>query len=266
MPAESGTPVRGPAVFGVTGWADLHCHVLPRTDDGASSETVALEMLRLAEDDGVRVVAATPHAHRSEAAELFGRVERLNALASEAGIGVPVVPGQEVRIAAHLSRQLREGTLLTLNRTRYVLLELFLYGPWPPQTLTVVEELHEAGFLPILAHAERYEDVQRNPELVRPLVERGVPVQINADSLSERAERGARPAAEALLRSHLAHLIASDAHSASWRPPGLTAAYARAAVLAGADYARWMAAAAWSVIGGEPLILPAESEAEGAAG
>lgn len=237
------------------GLVDLHCHVLPGVDDGARDEAAALRMLRMAEEDGIRVVAATSHAHRCPAELVGPGVARLNQLAAEAGINIDIVPGSEVRLDAGLAKRYREGKLVTLNHGPYLLLELFLSGPWPKSTARVVAELQALGLRPILAHPERYPDVQGDPGIVRELVEMGVPMQLNADSLAGRTERDARPAAEELLRRRLAHLIASDAHNPDWRPPRLRAAFERAAELAGPDYAAWMAANALKVIHGEAIDL-----------
>ncbi|HUY99280.1 MAG TPA: CpsB/CapC family capsule biosynthesis tyrosine phosphatase [Thermomicrobiaceae bacterium] len=241
------------------GWAnlvDLHSHVLPSVDDGAHDDATALQMLRVAQDDGVVAIAATPHSHRIAPERVDVGVERLNRLAAEAGLTIRVVPGTEVRLAADLVARHRSGNLITLNRTRYLLLEVPLSGPWPRYLPQVVDELHAEGILPILAHAERYDDVQRHPEILLDLIAAGVPIQVNADSLSQRAERGARPAAETLLRHHLVHVIASDAHHPQWRPPRLRAALEVAAEVAGRDYADWIAGNSGAVIRGELLMLP----------
>ncbi|HET9017898.1 MAG TPA: CpsB/CapC family capsule biosynthesis tyrosine phosphatase [Thermomicrobiaceae bacterium] len=242
------------------GWSDLvdlHSHVLPSVDDGAHDDETALQMLRVAQEDGVVAIAATPHAHRIAPERVEVGVARLNGLAREAGLAIRVMPGTEVRIAADLLERHRTGKLITLNGTRYLLLEAPLSGPWPRYLPQVVDQLHAEGVLPILAHAERYDDIQRHPELLLELIAAGVPIQVNADSLSRRAERGARPAAETLLRHHMVHIIASDAHHPQWRPPRLSEALAVAAEVAGRDYADWVAANSGKVIRGEALTLPA---------
>ncbi|HLI50870.1 MAG TPA: CpsB/CapC family capsule biosynthesis tyrosine phosphatase, partial [Thermomicrobiaceae bacterium] len=116
--------------------------------------------------------------------------------------------------------------------------------------------LQAAGFWPVLAHAERYPDVQRDPWIVLDLIQRGVPIQLNADSIAGPAERDAQPAAEFLLRHRLAHLIASDSHHARWRPPRVQAAYERVAELVGAERARAMQATASRIVRGLPVRLP----------
>lgn len=236
---------------------DLHCHILPGVDDGATHEAESLRMLRVAEEEGIALVAATPHAHHCRAERIPPKVARLNELAAEAGLAVRVVPGQEVRLVADLVARFRAGELATLNDGHYLLLELPLSGPIPPYLLRAIEELQALGLRPILAHAERYGDIQRDPAPLRELIARGVPIQVNASSLTASAERAARPTAERLLRERLVHLIASDAHDDRWQPPRLRAALTQAAEIAGDSYAAWMAAQANRVLRDEPLTLPA---------
>lgn len=245
---------------------DLHCHVLPGVDDGATHETESLRMLRVAEEEGIAIVAATPHAHHCPAERIPPKVARLNELAAEAGLTVRVVPGQEVRIQADLPALYRAGKLATLNGSHYLLLELFLSGPLPNYLLRAIEDLQALGLRPILAHAERYGDIQRDPGPLRELIARGVPIQVNAGSLTGPADRPPRPAAERLLRERLVHLIASDSHDDRWQPPRLRAALARAAEIAGADYAARMIATAAAILRDELLTLPEPLPSEDSAG
>ncbi len=235
---------------------DLHCHLISGVDDGAHDDDESIKMMRVAEEDGTRVIAATPHAHRCPADRVPAKVEHLNELARQHGIEVEVVPGIEVRYDPNLFKRFEAGEFLTLNGTRYMLLEAYLSGSWPSSFMRTVAELHEAGIWPVLAHAERYDDVQRDPTMLLDVIAAGVPIQINADSLAGRAERGARPAAEFLISNHMAHVIASDGHNARWRPPRIRPALERVAELAGADYARAIANNSRAIVAGEPLSLP----------
>ncbi|HLI52034.1 MAG TPA: CpsB/CapC family capsule biosynthesis tyrosine phosphatase, partial [Thermomicrobiaceae bacterium] len=114
-----------------SGLVDLHAHVLPGVDDGASNDDEALRMLARFEEEGVAIVAATSHAHRCRAELVEPEVARLNQMAGEARLSVHVVPGMEVRYSSDVVQRAREGSVLPLNHTRYLLLELFLGGGWP---------------------------------------------------------------------------------------------------------------------------------------
>lgn len=214
-------------------------------------------MLAAAAADGITTVLATPHAHHVHADIVLAGVDRLNAAARAAEIAVNVLAGHEARIAADLVDRYRDGRLLTLNGTRWLLLECYLFDDWPIHLIErSVDRLRDAGLRPILAHAERYPFVQRGPSALLPLIERGIPIQINAGSLFFRESDIERITAESLLRSRSAHVIASDAHNARYRPPALSAAYARVAELTGIEYAGWMRDVAQRVIAGGDLELP----------
>jgi protein-tyrosine phosphatase len=243
---------------------DLHTHILPGVDDGAHDETEALAMLASATRDGITTVVAAPHSHHVNAAQVLAGVERLRVAATDARIDITILPGHEARISADLVHRYTDGTLLTLNGTNWLLLECYLFHEWPINLIErSADRLRNAGLRPILAHAERYPFVQRDPTVLHSLIERGIPIQINAGSLFYRETDIERITAEHLLRTHTAHVIASDAHNARYRPPALRAAYERAAEIAGSAYTGWMQDVARRVIDGEDVELPALTPAPG---
>jgi protein-tyrosine phosphatase len=218
---------------------DLHTHVLPGVDDGAADLAEALDMLAIAQKDGITCLAATPHYHpaisRLPAAEIRRRVEELARAAAERGIAVELVPGAEVHITPGLARD--PEALMTLNGSRYLLLELPFHG-YPPFVEHVVFELQVRGIVPLLAHCERIVHYQEHLEVLAALVERGCLVQLTGDSLLGHFGARAQAAAEAMLRAGMAHVLASDAHWPRQRPPVLAAARDRVAELVGAEVAR----------------------------
>ena len=236
---------------------DLHTHVLPGLDDGARDIDESIAMLTAASADGITTILATPHAHHAGAEKVLAGVERLRAAACEAGIEVTILPGHEARIASNLVQRHQDGTLLTLNGTSWILFECYLFDDWPLHLIErSVDRLLSVGLRPLLAHAERYPFVQREPAALLPLIERGIPIQINAGSLFLRPSDIECVTAEWLLCQRMAHVIASDAHNARYRPPALSAAYERAADIAGADYAEWMRGVPQRVIDDEVVELP----------
>jgi protein-tyrosine phosphatase len=243
---------------------DLHTHVLSGVDDGAASRDESREMLRIAAADGTRLIVATPHTGRVERDRILQHVAALNDLARADGIDITVRPGSEARLTPELVRAFADGQVVTLNQTAYLLVELPLGGPWPPNVTRAVFDLQLAGAWPVLAHAERYQALQRDPELLVELVRAGVVVQVNADSLLGRQGARARRAAEELVRSRLAHVVASDAHDARLRPPTLSGALQRVAELAGEAEARQMRQRAAAIVAGQALSLPDPIEPIGA--
>ncbi len=235
---------------------DIHAHVLPGVDDGPRTIEAALEMLRAAASDGIGTIVATPHSHWVGGRELPEAVERLNELATEAGIDIEVLPGNEVRIAADLVEQYQRGEILTVNGTGYLLLELHLSHNWKIEVIeSVLGRLIEAGLKPVLAHPERYPFVVLEPRVVERFVALGVPMQMNALSLSGYHSQGSQRAAHALLDAGLVHIVASDAHSAHYRPPQLRAALDQIALEWGNEYAEGLVDNAEAVINDDPLRL-----------
>jgi protein-tyrosine phosphatase len=233
---------------------DLHAHVLPGVDDGPASLEESLELLRDAASDGVTRIAATPHV-RSDYPTTPETVERLvaevRAAAREEGIAISLLPGGELDLA-YLS-ELDDATMRRFGlggRPDLLLLE-FPYHGWPLQLRDTVFRLMLRGFSLVLAHPERNAEVQEEPELLRPLVEAGVCVQLTAASVDGRL--GSRPeaCARTLLDRGLAHLLASDAHAPSIRQVGLAAALE---TLGDATLAHWLVEdVPAALLAGEPL-------------
>ena len=219
---------------------DLHSHILPGVDDGPTTLQESLEIARRAAADGVRVIAATPHVRDDypTSAETMERlVGEVRAALHEAQIPVDVRPGGEIaidwldRLSDDEIRRFGLG-----GSPRYLLVE-FPYAGWPLSLHVWVFRLVSKEITPVLAHPERNADVQQNPEELRPLVDSGALVQITAASLDGRIGRVARGAAVELLDRGLAHLLASDAHTADVREAGLAGAVE---AVNDPDLARWL--------------------------
>ena len=224
---------------------DLHSHTLPRIDDGPSRDEDSVEMARLAAADGVRVIACTPHRSRNTPTTTERVTEGIAALQptiDAAGIDVRLVPGLEITIeqAGLMDEdELRAASLG--GGGRWLLIEMPFQG-WPLELPTLLTALEVRGFGAVIAHPERAQAVQVAPDRMREIVGRGALLQLTAGSIS--GENGPRPlrAATQLLRSGYAHVIASDMHSPTWRPPGLAAGLDAAAGIlrSSADEVRWM--------------------------
>lgn len=240
---------------------DLHSHILPGLDDGAANVQEALTMLRIAAADGITVIAATPHAAHAKPEQIVAAVADLHTLAMREGVPLTIVPGSEMMFAADLAHRYRKGRLTPLNDTGYLLIELPLQTDWPPFFLEAIFALQVAGALPILAHAERYRAVQQRPAILADAIAAGVLIQVNAPSILGHAGRPARTTADRLLRRRMVHLVASDAHNTTTRPPRVRAALTRVSATIDADYAAWIRANAARVLTGEVITGPVPTRA-----
>jgi len=251
---RTGTPIFQPTQPII----DLHSHILPGVDDGARNDDQALEMLRAAEADGTSIIAATPHAHHVSATQITDGVDRLRTLVADAGINIEIIPGHEARLAPDIADRYRQNDIIPLNHTTYQLIELHLFEEWPKElSEKSIGRIQAAGLTPVMAHPERYPAVQREPEWINTLIERGILMQINSHSLTGYHGPEAQKTAETLIERQLVHIIASDAHNPGRRPPIIRAALERAAVIAGAEYVHWMMSNAAAVTRGDTISLRA---------
>jgi len=206
---------------------DLHTHILPGMDDGARNADESLAMLRMERDQGVTAVVLTPHfywwresvQHFLERREHAFQVlnERLQELPEEEQAGLPrMIPGAEVAWHPGLC-ECGDLTALCIGDTKNMLLEL-PFVPWNGQLFNYIYDLiGQTGINPVIAHLERYMNLQK-PKLLAAVFELGVPVQISAEVLTHVFARGK---ALNLLKKQRAHILASDCHNCTDRPPNI---------------------------------------------
>ncbi len=235
----------------VTGFVDIHAHLLPGIDDGPEDLEGALEMARAAAQAGTETIASTPHLRWDfpgvDVHELADRCQRLREAIEREGIAIEVACAAEVSLVWALEASASDLALATYDgRGTDLLIET-------PSEVTSIEgllyQLRSQGMRVTLAHPERSQAFQRDPRLLHSLSGQGVLLQVNAASLTE-PRRGSplRKLAEHVCREGLAHALASDGHrAAAWRPvTSLAAGFEAAAALVGRARARWMV---WDVPG-----------------
>ena len=209
---------------------DLHCHILPGVDDGAASEEESCMMARMAAESGVTALAATPHCGVPGQFENFAderlmdRFSALERLLEREHVPLRLYTGMEVFVTEQTPRHLREGRLLTLGGSRYLLVE-FGFDEEPDFADRMLGELLEAGVVPVVAHPERYHFVQPQPECLLRWAEMGCALQVNKGSLLGRFGRRAAQAARWCLGEGCVHLLGSDAHSPWRRTPRMEEAW-----------------------------------------
>ena len=112
----------------------------------------------------------------------------------------------------------RKKKLLTLNGTRYFLTE-FDFSEDMQECDKVLKECKSLGFIPVIAHPERYYFIQEYPEYVFEWLKQGYGIQVNKGSILGRFGRAARRTADTLLEQGMISCVASDAHSSYQRTP-----------------------------------------------
>ncbi len=205
---------------------DLHTHVLPGIDDGATSLAEAVEMCRMAAADGCDVLVATPHQRHPRWWNGPEAVlpERCAALQRALGPRPRLLPGAEVRVDVRLLEDLEHRpaeAVQPIAGGHWLLIEFAREEALVTDPEEIVHELVVAGWRPLLAHPELLPWLAEDLPRLAGLVALGSRLQITAMSLTGEFGRRPREAAEQLVESRLAHVVASDCHGATRRPPGL---------------------------------------------
>ena len=200
---------------------DIHCHILPRIDDGAQSMAESIAMARMARLSGVDKLAATPHFNgTAESLEMLpgimSRIRRLRQELRRMDLPLEIVPGAEILCLPETMDLARRELLPTLGGSRYLLIEFYFDLPGEEMD-EMISRLQEMEYIPVIAHPERYDAVQRNPELVWKWFDQGNVIQLNKGSVLGAFGPDPERCAHGLLQRGTVHVIASDAHGADSR-------------------------------------------------
>lgn len=218
-------------------YIDMHCHILPGVDDGAKDLDDTKEMLKIAYQEGTRVIIATPHHHdrrgKASVERLRRRLREVEELIDDMGIDMRIYLGMEVFFCQDVLDELSEGKIATMGGSEYVLLEFspeddFAY------IQRAVQKVQMKGYGVIIAHAERYMCLSKNIDNIRYLVDMGVYIQVNASSIIGGFTM--KRFVKAMMKEHLVHFVGTDAHSPTHRSPLIQKAAAYVEKKHGHDY------------------------------
>lgn len=209
----------------MTSYFDLHTHLLFGVDDGAATADEMFAMLDMAYSDGARAICLTPHF----SPYLFGDTyqnsqDAFEILRERAGQLYPdlrLFLGHELGYHDGCLQALSEGRCRTLAGSRYVLVD-FPEDVGFFQIRTALERLSNAGYHPILAHAERYCCLEKNLAWLREFRDGGGIIQVNASGVTGAWGRRAKSLWKKLVKGHLVHIVSSDGHNLTSRPPKLS--------------------------------------------
>ena len=200
---------------------DIHTHILPGVDDGAKDADETKRMLQIASDEGVDAIVATPHftcgmskKQTEQRKELYDAVRNWW---KKKEPDKEFYLGNELFYGESLVDALEEGSALTMNGTRYVLVEFPIYAEFS-YVQKAVRTLQYAGYIPIIAHVERYEHMQERGK-IQSLIDMGAYMQVNASSIVGNHGLIAQHRIVRYLKAGLVHFVASDAHGARVRKP-----------------------------------------------
>ncbi len=220
-------------------FVDIHTHMLPGVDDGAPDLEHAMELLRMAWEDGTGAVILTPHYRgryrKNTPEQLRQAFDGLQQSVKKELPEMELFLGSEAGIERELTEKLLNRQVLSLNGGNYVLLE-FHSDCTSKHVVEGILELLNCGYIPVIAHAERYDAFCNNKHLADEVIRLGALIQINAGSITGSAGFATKCCCARLLKKRNVHFIASDAHDTHERTPLLSQCYRRICKKYGEEY------------------------------
>ncbi len=220
---------------------DIHCHIMPGVDDGSPNMETSLEMLRIADKNGITHIILTPHhkpMHHNVSPEhnvLYRK--KLQEAAKAVGIKAKLFSGNEIYYSDETMRELESGKICPLAGSDYVLVEFHPTNSFK-DIHNALYRVQSVGFKPIVAHVERYSDIVSHPGHVEELIDMGSLIQVNASSIMGKYGFGIGRFTKKLLKEELVHFIATDAHDTRGRAPELAQCRSYVERKFGEDYAK----------------------------
>lgn len=220
---------------------DIHSHILPMIDDGATSVEQALEMLVAAYQDGTDEIVLTPHL-----AYEYGFINPYQKVIHLYHDLKYIVTNEHIPIKLHLGTEFLYSSketfdkyfdeITTMNESKYLLMEFF-FDVDENTILEAIDDVVAHQLIPIIAHPERYDCVQVSSSLPQQMVQKGALLQMNKASIFGRYGRFAKEAAFEMLDDHLIHFVGSDAHHPQRRTPLMHESFCFICDTYGEDYA-----------------------------
>ena len=204
--------------------ADIHCHLLPYVDDGAQDRDESMELLKMQYQQGVRIICFTPHFRKGMFETSDEKIIRQYELLHEQAYRIfkgklKLCLSREYYCDAEFIKHLENDEVIPLGHGGYLLTE-FSRRYTKQQFFEYVQMVLKHGYRPLIAHVERYPEMQ-DVNSIKRLIKMGARIQINAGSILGREGMKQAIWTRKLLKEGLVHIVASDGHDTEERPPEL---------------------------------------------
>ena len=212
---------------------DIHSHIVFDVDDGPRTREESLALLQEAFSQGIRTIVATSHRRKNmfETPEevIMENFKEVQALAKQELPDLTILYGAEIYYSEDALEKLEHNQIPTLNDTQYALIEFSTRTPYW-EIRNALSKILLLGIKPVIAHIERYDELENNEKRVKELIDMGCYTQINSSSvLKPRLFRDKyrlfKKRAQYFLAHNLVHCVASDMHNLSSRPPYMEQAF-----------------------------------------
>lgn len=197
---------------------DIHCHLLFGVDDGPEKIEQSIAMLKVAHEQGITNIVLTPHYRRGmfrfDGNLVLERKKALEPYANEMDIKLHL--GTEIHVNGDILEYLEEGRVFSLAESEYVLTE-YDYHTEYNYLFKMTQELLRHGYVPVIAHVERYECLVSQPRRLETLQEIGALVQMNAGAIIGEDGFGMKQFCKKALKHGWVDVVASDSHDTKKR-------------------------------------------------
>lgn len=202
-------------------YTDIHTHLLPGIDDGAVDMKMTLRMTEIARKNGICNIIATPHHIPGEHYDLM-EIKSIFQIVKDnlLEMNINLFLGNEIYLNSGTLESINSGKALTLAESRYVLIESSPSEDYN-SIYNGLRDILLHGYVPILAHTERYHCLVRKMKRIEELISLGCYIQVNAASITGSRFSPEYRFIKKLCKQDQVHFIASDCHNTSERSPKL---------------------------------------------
>lgn len=193
---------------------DIHSHLVPAVDDGSKSVDDSLQMIRALREMGYSKIITTPHimgdAYRNTPETILGGLETVRQALKENDDSLSIGAAAEYYVDFDFERKIEKEELLTFGK-KYLLFEVSYLNP-PDNLYHVIFNLQLKGYIPVLAHPERYNFWHRDFEKYQDFIDKGVLLQLNINSLTGYYSMATKKIAERLIEQNMISFLGTDCH------------------------------------------------------
>lgn len=196
---------------------DIHSHLIYGVDDGSKDIETSIDILNNLSKNGITDIILTPHYitdtnYISPKTDNIKKFLELKREVKKQGIDINLYLGNEIYIDPNILDLIKENKMCSLNNTEYILVELPMSGNYPDY-IEIMQDLIRIGFKVVLAHPERYATFQKDFNKVLEIVDMGVLLQCNIDSILGRYGNNAKKTMKLILKYKLVSFMGTDIHS-----------------------------------------------------
>lgn len=198
---------------------DIHSHLLPGIDDGATSIEESVNLIKALINMGYTKIITTPHInsdyYKNTPEIINGKLEEIKKVLLAENINIPILAAAEYLVDDNLEQEIKNNSLLTFGNKKYVLIEMSFYNP-PHNLNSIIFNLEISGYKVVLAHPERYLYWSSELDKFKELKDRDVLFQSNLLSFTNYYSKDVRLLLEKLIAHNMVDFIGSDLHQTKY--------------------------------------------------